>query len=150
MAPSNDIPSYANNSGNMKPGGGSGSSHNHRIYHEKQIRELCALHTLNNLFQGEKRLRFNQLLFFFNNNSLCISLIHGIGRTWFIHKTSTRHNLSIAGPKRLDQSTSICVGTWKLRYQCNNHGSPVKGLRGQVVWQTKVKSKTFSTFIHLS
>lgn len=22
------------------------------IYHERQIRELCALHTLNNLFQG--------------------------------------------------------------------------------------------------
>lgn len=24
----------------------------HGIYHERQIRELCALHALNNLFQG--------------------------------------------------------------------------------------------------
>lgn len=27
----------------------------HGIYHERQIRELCALHALNNLFQGKCR-----------------------------------------------------------------------------------------------
>lgn len=29
------------------------------MYHERQIRELCALHALNNLFQGKRR-RHNQ------------------------------------------------------------------------------------------
>lgn len=27
-------------------------AHGNAIYHERQIRELCALHALNNLFQG--------------------------------------------------------------------------------------------------
>lgn len=36
----------------------------HGIYHERQIRELCALHALNNLFQGNFVFRFDQHIFF--------------------------------------------------------------------------------------
>lgn len=36
----------------------------HGIYHERQIRELCALHALNNLFQGNFVFSVCQALFF--------------------------------------------------------------------------------------
>lgn len=35
----------------------------HGIYHERQIRELCALHALNNLFQGMRACIFNRIYF---------------------------------------------------------------------------------------
>lgn len=44
----------------------------HGIYHERQIRELCALHTLNNLFQGISKFpksiiqHFPSIFFFFS------------------------------------------------------------------------------------
>lgn len=31
---------------------GGGGEHEEVVYHEKQSRQLCALHSLNNLFQG--------------------------------------------------------------------------------------------------
>lgn len=30
----------------------------YNVYHERQIRELCGLHALNNLFQGKNFVRF--------------------------------------------------------------------------------------------
>lgn len=34
---------------------------NSNVYHERQIRELCALHTLNNLFQGKTLYDFSKI-----------------------------------------------------------------------------------------
>ncbi|XP_030750566.1 josephin-1 isoform X1 [Sitophilus oryzae] len=39
----------------------SDQSYNESIYHEKQIRELCALHALNNLFQDKNAFSKNEL-----------------------------------------------------------------------------------------
>lgn len=95
----------------MKTTGGAGSSSGkHRIYHEKQTRELCALHTLNNLFQGKQPTLVKCVLEVVVANIFDLYTI----RTRTIHETSARRDLSIVGAQRMDQSTSFGAGTRQL------------------------------------
>lgn len=52
----------------MRSAGVRTGSSSERLYHEKQVRELCALHALNNLFQNQHAFSKNEL------DSICLTL----------------------------------------------------------------------------
>lgn len=55
-------------------------------YHERQIRELCALHTLNNLFQGINKL--NKIVFKIIINHILINYF--FDRTKLLYQNTIR------------------------------------------------------------
>lgn len=91
---------------------------NSNIYHERQIRELCALHTLNNLFQGKTLHGFfapkNTFSWVFDFN--IFNLFNYRAR--ILYEITIGRNMQTAIAERMDKSTSINARIRKLRHQC--------------------------------